>query len=598
MTSPDMAATDRGAAACRFSVVINVYNGADFLRQAIDSVIGQSFTDWELILWDDCSTDGSGDICREYRGRRVRYYRAPANAGIGAARNEAARHATGDWLAFLDQDDIWLPHKLAAQNALIEADQTGELGLVYGRTMRFAPHGRTAPFDPWHGPGRLPEGNLFDRLLRKPSFIAFSSTLIRRDAFAGLGRIPADIVYCPDYYLCVAVARRYRVACVQELCCLYRVHSSSMTHVYRKQILEESLHIIEHFAGPAQRHIARIRRWVHQTLIGVDEMRTPSLRWTGAQRILRQGSLLYLVFRPVALLSRLVRHWLIRPRGKYHQLQLIRSLGMLEPVDRLRLAQKRLLHQRRNAKFVRTHPDFPVPPVDLAFDAYNNVDWTLYSQTGLQHAEVFASIIRREAANRKLSILEWGCGPGRIIRHMRACLTGFPVTLTGSDYNERTVAWCREHLPGMDFVTNGAFPPLPFPDEQFDVVYTFSVFTHLSEEAQIAWAGELERVLKPGGLLICSTHGDHYRHLLTREDEVLRYDQGQVVVQTGYPEGKKWFLAIHPPRFVRERLLGGFEDVQLAEPAADSGMLQDLWVARKTRTASRAGPPNLAVARS
>jgi glycosyltransferase involved in cell wall biosynthesis len=292
----------------RFSVIVNVYNGEAFLRETIDSVLAQSFTDFELIFWDDCSTDGSPDICAGYVDPRFRYFRAAARVSVAAARARAVTEAKGEWLAFLDQDDIWLPHKLAAQNAVIEQDMTGRVALVYGRTLRFDLRGRLSAFDPWHSHKRLPEGDIFAELLRRPSFIALSSASIRRTAFIDACGTPAYVNYCPDYYYCVAISRRYLAACVQEPCCLYRVHQSNMSQLYRRQIHEEALRIIEAAAEwPAQRRILRTRRRVHQTWIGVEEIRTRDAVGSGIRRILLKGSLTYLTFRPLLVLARRLR---------------------------------------------------------------------------------------------------------------------------------------------------------------------------------------------------------------------------------------------------------------------------------------------------
>ena len=94
------------------SVIMNVRNGAAFLREALDSVLAQSFKDWELIVWDDCSTDDSAQIVSQYRDDRIRYFLSPEDTPLGRARDRAIRQARGEWLAFLDQDDVWLPHKL------------------------------------------------------------------------------------------------------------------------------------------------------------------------------------------------------------------------------------------------------------------------------------------------------------------------------------------------------------------------------------------------------------------------------------------------------------------------------------------------------
>ncbi len=259
----------------------------------------------------------------------------------------------------------------------------------------------------------------------------------------------------------------------------------------------------------------------------------------------------------------------------------LRELRLLKPADTCRFWFKRLRSWPQNRRFRRNHPDFATPPPHLAFDALNHADWSLYRESGLRHGDVFARLVLDALDQESLDILEWGCGPGRLIRHMGDLLPGRRVKLTGADCNGESVAWCRANLAGIEFIENQFMPPLALPDDRFDVVYVFSVFTHLSEVAQRAWAGELLRVLRPGGLLVCTTHGDRYRfHLAGRRDRLL-YNAGEVVVKSGYMEGRKWFLAVHPPAFVRESLLKCFSDVRQVKVAEDAQLLQDVWTARK-----------------
>lgn len=235
----------------------------------------------------------------------------------------------------------------------------------------------------------------------------------------------------------------------------------------------------------------------------------------------------------------------------------------------------------RNQRFKKTHKDFPLPPHHLAFDAYNTFEWDEYYNGGRLHAGVFADIVTANCKHKDIAILEWGCGPGRIIRHLASLLPDHNVSISGADYNPETITWCSENLKGMKFVLNKLMPPLDFADNQFDVTYNFSVLTHLSTEAQRTWIAELWRVLKPGGLLICTTHGDAYTHLLTSKDELQKYSAGEAVVQGRYVEGKKWYLSIHPEKFVKETLLKDFTDLKRIPVGSENNMLQDVWLARK-----------------
>jgi glycosyltransferase involved in cell wall biosynthesis len=121
-----------------FSIVVIFYNAERFLGEAIDSVLGQTEEDWELLLVDDGSKDGGTAIAQEYADRapeKIRYIRHPdgRNHGMSATRNLGIRNSRGDWIAFLDSDDVWLPSKLAEQKALVSAHT--ETGLLYGSPL-------------------------------------------------------------------------------------------------------------------------------------------------------------------------------------------------------------------------------------------------------------------------------------------------------------------------------------------------------------------------------------------------------------------------------------------------------------------------------
>ncbi len=169
------------------SIIMNVRNGAAFLREALDSVMGQTLGDWELIVWDDCSTDDSAKVIGEYDDKRIRYFLSPEDVPLGKARDLAIRQAAGEWLAFLDQDDIWLPHKLEKQMSLAEDG----VGIIYGRTVLFySEHRDLRDYDYAHEFTRLPEGDIFAKLFRDGCFIAMSSAVLRGSAVAEWGGSP------------------------------------------------------------------------------------------------------------------------------------------------------------------------------------------------------------------------------------------------------------------------------------------------------------------------------------------------------------------------------------------------------------------------
>jgi len=283
------------------------------------------------------------------------------------------------------------------------------------------------------------------------------------------------------------------------------------------------------------------------------------------------------------------------PAARQWIADLLRKMRLLTLADRVMLLGEILRTRSSNRRFLAEHPDFPEPPAALAYDAYNHVNWRQYHDSGLLHARFIGELIRQycpltphsspargrgEFADQTLKICEWGCGPGRVIRHLRGALDNRKIELFGADYNSASIAWCREHLHGIDFRVNGLEPPLPYEASTFDVLYALSVFTHLSAEGHQRWIDEVFRVVRPAGLVIFTAHGDACTdRLLPHEQQ--QYRAGNLVVRGGVYEGSKCFVAYHPPAYVREHLLRNANvAAHLLSPMAYQ-MIQDVWVARK-----------------
>ena len=285
------------------SVIMNIRNGAAFLRAALDCVMAQTFADWELIVWDDCSTDGSGRIVAEYKDRRIRYFLSPEETPLGTARDNAIRQANGEWLAFLDQDDLWTVTKLDKQISL--ADE--RVGIIYGRAVLFWPSGRKRDYDQAHEFTPLPEGNIFSELFRSACFIAMSSAVLRRSAVEEAGGIPEWVELAPDYYLYVAIAHRYEARAVQEVVCWYRMHASNMWQGSKRKVYQEALTIIDQWAACLEPRIAAYRRSTNATGLALQELRSPDSAGTGILRLFREGSVTWLASRPFVHSLRLIR---------------------------------------------------------------------------------------------------------------------------------------------------------------------------------------------------------------------------------------------------------------------------------------------------
>ena len=117
------------------SVIINCFNGDKYLHKALNSVVAQTYKNWEIIFWDNQSVDKSAEIFKSYKDARFKYYYAPEHSKIlYEARNYAITKANGDFFAFLDVDDWWLPNKLEKQIPLFNDPK---VGVVYGNFWNF-----------------------------------------------------------------------------------------------------------------------------------------------------------------------------------------------------------------------------------------------------------------------------------------------------------------------------------------------------------------------------------------------------------------------------------------------------------------------------
>lgn len=246
--------------------------------------------------------------------------------------------------------------------------------------------------------------------------------------------------------------------------------------------------------------------------------------------------------------------------------------------DLVRFYQQKWKNRAKNAAFKKAHPDVVLPPDYLMYESFQ-LDYARYLEGGKASANWILGHLRRHTELAGKDILDWGCGPGRIIRHLPE-LVGNDCTFSGTDYNARSVEWCSEHLKGITFMNNGLEPPIPAEPESFDVIYAISIFTHLSERLHFAWLEELLRVARPGATLLLTFQGDGFRPKLTPE-ELEIYDRGAIVVRGQVKEGHRIFSAFHPPAFMQNF----FQHVEILEhvpgETVNGKPEQDVWIIRK-----------------
>jgi glycosyltransferase involved in cell wall biosynthesis len=215
------------------SIIMNCYNGEKYLREALDSVLAQTYQNWEVIFWDNQSTDKSAEIFKKYSDDRLKYLYAKKHTLLSEARNNAIEKSSGNYIAFLDADDWWIPEKLGKQIPLFDDP---EVGLVCSNFVVVNEiKGSTKTY--WKG--NKPTGRILDELL-KDYFVGLLTIIVRRATFESLASgFDSRFHVIGDFDLTIRIAENWKIDCVQETLAYFRFHGKN------ESVLHKELHIKE-----------------------------------------------------------------------------------------------------------------------------------------------------------------------------------------------------------------------------------------------------------------------------------------------------------------------------------------------------------------
>jgi glycosyltransferase involved in cell wall biosynthesis len=205
------------------SVVIPLYNGEKTLPQTVDSIRGQSLADFEIIVIDDGSTDGALDYLESVHDPRLHIFRY-ANGGLAAARNRGIERARGEFISFIDSDDLWTQDKLALQLQALRRNP--EAALSYSWTVFIDEHG---DFLFAKDPSSCREGDVYADLLRECFVASGSNILVRKDCAVAVGGFDTALNAAQDWEFCLRVAARWPFAVVPRYQILYRISEQAMS---------------------------------------------------------------------------------------------------------------------------------------------------------------------------------------------------------------------------------------------------------------------------------------------------------------------------------------------------------------------------------
>jgi len=202
------------------SVIMNCFNGDRYLSNAIDSVLSQTYQNWELIFWDNQSTDSSSKITLSYDDARIKYYYAPTHSLLYEARNQAIMKSCGEFLSFLDVDDWWEPGKLSAQ--IVEFENP-EVGLVCSN-FQIHNYNLGTTYPKWK---QIKSSRTNLNHLLKEYHIGLLTMVIRRQAFEDLGGFKNNFHIIGDFDFSIRLATSWKIVTLQSIFANCRLHGEN-----------------------------------------------------------------------------------------------------------------------------------------------------------------------------------------------------------------------------------------------------------------------------------------------------------------------------------------------------------------------------------
>jgi len=260
--------------------------------------------------------------------------------------------------------------------------------------------------------------------------------------------------------------------------------------------------------------------------------------------------------------------------------QILRSLRLIKCVDRIYFYYLKIVTHKTRRLFRKNNPDVILPPDYYLFETFD-LDYQKYFFDSINAVkDIIDTIQSVHQISDESKILDWGCGSGRLVRHFKNNINASKVTIYGTDYNKNYIEWCKKNIPEVNFNTNTNFPPLPYDNNFFDVIYGISIFTHMSEEQHIKWMEELKRILKPGGILYLSFQSDAFTVKLT-EDDLRKFKEGKLVVKSNTTLGHRTYSAFQPDVYIRKISYGLTISKIIKGEFKENKSQQDIWLFTK-----------------
>ena len=219
------------------SIVMNCHNGESYLSESIKSVLSQTYENWELIFWDNLSTDKSKEILKGFSDNRIKYFKSKNFTTLYEARNLAIKETNGEFISFLDVDDWWIPEKLEAQ--VNQFENNNDAGLVYSKYFLYNEKTKKKILAPNK---KLPQGYITEELLE--NFIVSILTAMFKKKLLQKFNLYFNSKYniIGDFDFFFRFSKKVKFLCIQKPLAFYRVHGSNFSLKNLNEEIEELEH--------------------------------------------------------------------------------------------------------------------------------------------------------------------------------------------------------------------------------------------------------------------------------------------------------------------------------------------------------------------
>jgi len=444
----------------KVSVIIATYNRAYFVSCAIDSVLSQTFKDFELIMVDDGSIDNTSEVLKKYSSSI--YYIYQENKGRAEARNTGIKVARGNYIAFLDDDDIWLPEKLEKQ--VIFLDSHPDIGLVHtvtdvidegGRLLQKETRERFRFYKKAMKIGYTYEG------MSRMCIMFLSAVMLKKECLGKVGPFDPRISAFEDWDFYLRFALKYRIGTIPETLVRFRMHEAHSTKEEfiqgRIMVSMNHLAMIESGDNDSFRNLIRYNFYTHlANVYYIDKQQA--------------------MFRAYALKALKLNPW------RTFQSRLGIHLMMT-------LLPHNLVRSIRNFKEILLNERSVCPERIIPKETFG----------GPLAAHLKRYDFAKAFCTNKI-VLDAGCGVGYGSHY----LARLAKEVIGVDTSEQAIVYAKEHYQRNNIQFNMIdVQKLAFPDQYFDIVCSFETLEHLDDPER--FVSEVKRVLKKKGIFIVST---------------------------------------------------------------------------------------------